>query len=691
MAVVLTVLAGLALTAVGFREAVRSERKAYDSEMRGAVDNRFSALRREIDALLAALEQARLLTGPHEDARQNLLAEYRSLVSPGGIINGVEWVEAAQCGAPQGAVHALCPVATEARDNGVVTLGPVAPVPSARAGTGRLAAAIPFYRGDAPPEGVSQRRLRYTGSVVVLVSPREILEQGMSYLQPAGVHVLYYGDDESGRRRVLALHRSRQGGAAPRPFQPAELRRAWQAGGLSMEMHGIPARPWSLAHASWHSWALLLVGLITTSISAAYVSWMHSRARRISEVIHRRTVRLRAASRAAKAASRAKSQFLANISHEIRTPIGGIVGMSEMLLSGGAQFHREAVDSIHSSARQLIHLVNNILDYSKFEAGHFGSTPVEFQPAQLLREIACTFTPQARLIGLRLLTECDPRLPRTVRADENHIRQILYNLVTNALRFTSEGEVCVAALVVPSPRGVPTMQFSVRDTGIGIAPQDQARIFEAFVQADSSDTRRFGGTGLGLAISKQLAEGMGGELGVESEPGRGSRFWVSVPFQSVQEARPPATETGRALPHEGRRLLLVEDNPLNQLVLRRLLERLGCSVEIACNGLVALDYCQGSAYDAILMDCQMPELDGYDTTRAIRALPDPIRNTPILGVTASTGASDRDRCLEAGMDEHLPKPVTLDGLQRALEQFCATPAPLSGTSTVPPPPDAASR
>lgn len=418
---------------------------------------------------------------------------------------------------------------------------------------------------------------------------------------------------------------------------------------------------------------------------------MQSRARRISEVIHRRTVRLRAASRAAKAASRAKSQFLANISHEIRTPIGGIVGMSEMLLNGGAQFHREAVESIHSSARQLIHLVNNILDYSKLEAGYFRSAPVEFQPAQLLQEIARMFTPQARLIGLHLRTECDPRLPCTVRADESHIRQILYNLVANALRFTSEGEVCVAARVCPSPRGIPMIQFAVRDTGIGISPPDRARIFEAFVQADSSDTRRFGGTGLGLAICRQLAEGMDGEIGVESEPGMGSRFWVRIPFQSVEDVRPTAAGPGLALPHEGRRLPLVEDNPLNHLVPRRLLERLGCSVEIASNGLAALDCCQGAPYDAILMDCQMPELDGYDTTRAIRAMPGPIRNTPILGVTASAGVSDRDRCLEAGMDEHLPKPVTLEGLRRALEQFCAAPEPLSDTSAAPPPPDAASR
>lgn len=195
-AVVLTVLAGLAMTAFAFREAVRSERSAYASQMRSATDNRFSALRREIDALLAALEQARLLTGPRVKARRRLEEEYRSLVAPGGIINGVDWLETGQCDAPSRARQALCAVAAEARDNGVVTLGRVSAAPPARAGASQLAAAIPFYTKEASPEDASQRRRHYTGSVVVLLSPKEILEQGIGYLQPAGLHVLYYGEDE---------------------------------------------------------------------------------------------------------------------------------------------------------------------------------------------------------------------------------------------------------------------------------------------------------------------------------------------------------------------------------------------------------------------------------------------------------------------------------------------------------------
>jgi CheY-like chemotaxis protein/nitrogen-specific signal transduction histidine kinase/HPt (histidine-containing phosphotransfer) domain-containing protein len=386
----------------------------------------------------------------------------------------------------------------------------------------------------------------------------------------------------------------------------------------------------------------------------------------------------------AEASDRAKTKFLANMSHELRTPVNGVLGMLELARHtefGPKQHHY--IETARRSAETLLGIINGILDISKIEAGKIELEESAFDLRDIVEEVTESFAGVADGKGLEMTCLVPANLPTALVGDSGRLRQILTNLIGNAVKFTEKGEVGVRVQVLEVDAGSAYIAFEVTDSGIGIALDKQQYIFDAFIQADSSTTRRYGGTGLGLSIAKQLCEMMGGAIELTSEPGRGSNFRFTARFGRQQEADKPAGTAPRfaapTVPPEGvagTRVLLVEDNPVNLEVAVGILESFGCKVETATNGVEALDRYAGRQYGLIFMDCQLPGMDGFEATAAIRkqeAGSD--RHVPIVALTASAIEGDREQCLAAGMDDYLPKPFTAGQMRSILANWLSLPQP----------------
>ncbi len=453
----------------------------------------------------------------------------------------------------------------------------------------------------------------------------------------------------------------------------------WNEEGASVGLHLQP-------HFYQTGWFSVLLGLTATLVIVGgqrlYTRRLRTRGEELAGMVEERTKDLKAAEQTADSANRAKSEFLATMSHEIRTPLNGVIGMTELAMSSGGAEQQEYLSLIKSSGQDLLFILNDILDYSKIEAGKITLESEPFRLEELVGSAVKSMASAAHKKGLELTLQLARDVPSDLLGDGNRLRQVLLNLIGNAIKFTASGEVSVAVSVAEAGGDRPQLHFAVRDTGIGLSLEQQSKVFRPFEQANSSTTRQYGGTGLGLAISSRLVELMEGEIWIESALGEGATFHFTVRLVKTaptatqialgteREEAPPTISAATLPPGGSLDILVAEDNHVNQRIAVAMLEKIGHRVTLAANGVQAVaQWAQGN-FDLIFMDVHMPELDGLDATRRIRSKEQTHgTHIAIIAMTANAMSGDRERCIASGMDDYISKPISRRSIEEAIERL----------------------
>jgi signal transduction histidine kinase/CheY-like chemotaxis protein len=419
-----------------------------------------------------------------------------------------------------------------------------------------------------------------------------------------------------------------------------------------------------------------LVHSITVERDRQYLAEVNEKLEHLVEQrtteLYEQTIALQTSKEAAEVANQAKSEFLANMSHELRTPMTAVLGYADILTCTDLSTEQQQyVQAIHCSGNHLLTIINDILDLSRLEVGMLKVAAQPFAIKDLQSSLIYLFQREAAKKGLLFTATIDPTLPASVIGPFDRLQQVLANLISNAIKFTSTGKISFCIDSDGNSESGLKLKFVIQDTGIGIAPQDQARIFEAFIQVDSSSTRLYQGTGLGLSICRKIVHLMGGEIGVESVLGKGSTFWFTVALEPFHPA--VSTSANDTLPMvnaspTSATILVVEDVEVNQILLEQMLQRLGYHCDLVNNGQEALERLAQKSYELVIMDCQMPVVNGYEATRRLRQQ-DPHHQTIVIGVTAHAMLGDREKCLAAGMDDYLSKPFRMEDLSDLLQRW----------------------
>jgi signal transduction histidine kinase/CheY-like chemotaxis protein len=546
-------------------------------------------------------------------------------------------------------------------------------------GASDMGLASPIYRGGAVPATIAARQRNFLGWTAIGVEPSVLL----------AVALRHHPDTE------LVLRRSSAAptlvftlGKAPRAAHSATIN---LHDGATLEILGPRVADGIFADSG--ALVLLVGGVVLSVLIALLVLVLGTGRARAMRLVEAKTRELADEARVsadarddAVEASNAKSVFVATVSHELRTPLSGVIGTAELMMEHELDPDlREYAEIIRSSSEGLLLVINDILDYSKIEAGKLDLDPTGFALSELIAESCALLLPSARQKGVAVEVEADPQLPGWLHGDAGRLRQVLINLLSNAVKFTSAGRVTVRVSATATSANAYLVHIEVADTGIGISKETLARLFQPFTQADNTTARRYGGTGLGLTISAQLIGMMGGTVGAKSTPGEGSTFWfeVELPLADLRETASHVPDGFRAIGERDSAgqltdaaplVLVAEDNPVNQMLAGRLLDKCGYRSEVVSNGREAIAATERTSYAAVVMDCQMPEMDGYEATRAIRIREGTSStHVPIIATTAHSMSGDREKCLEAGMDEYLSKPIRVRELRDVLTRCVVRP------------------